>query len=261
MRVAIDLQPAYVLHTRDYRDTSLLVDLLTLDHGVLRVVARGVRGQKRSQKRALLQPLQPLLISASGHGELLTLTQLEAAAMALPIAGSNLFSVMYINEILCRLLPAQESHPQLYRLYQSTLLALLRGAALEAVLRRFEFSLLAELGYAPELTLESNGATPLQPSQWYQFDPLHGFVPTQGAATDNEAAIRSSLFCGGDIQALADVLSGSLDDDFDQALLPTAKRLMRQALRPLLGARPLNSRRLFLSMHRARRSLPTPDSQ
>src|SRR5690606_29026917 len=145
MRVTIDLQPAYVLHTRDYRDTSLLIDFLTLDYGVVRAVARGVRGARRNQKRALLQPLQPLLVSLRGQGELLNLTLSEPAAAVLAIKGERLFSVMYLNEILCRLLPAQESHPALYRLYQSALLALLHGRELQAVLRRFEFSLLTEL--------------------------------------------------------------------------------------------------------------------
>lgn len=261
MRVAIDLQPAYVLHTRDYRDTSLLIDLLTLDYGVLRAVARGVRGHKRSQKRALLQPLQPLLVSLGGQGELLNLNHAEAAAAVLPVTGVRLFSVMYLNEILCRLLPVQESHPELYRLYQSTLLALMHGCDLEAVLRRFEFRLLTELGYVPEMTIDASGEARLLPTQWYQFDPRHGFVIAQNQAKELEAPVDASLFYGSDILGMATALTRPFDADFDQTHLQHAKRLMRQALRPLLGSRPLNSRRLFLSMNNARRSLPTPDRQ
>jgi DNA repair protein RecO (recombination protein O) len=257
MRITIDLQPAYVLHTRDYRDTSLLIDFLTLDYGVVRAVARGVRGARRNQKRALLQPLQPLLVSLRGQGELLNLTHAESAAAVLAVKGERLFSVMYLNEILCRLLPAQESHPQLYRLYQSALLALLHGCELEAALRRFEFSLLTELGYAPDMNAEAGNGNDLDATAWYQFDPLQGFLPMFG----QPSRLDASQFKGSDILALATALIAPFDADFDQTLRPYAKRLMRQALRPLLGPRPLNSRRLFLSMNGARRSLPTPDSQ
>ena len=257
MRVTIDLQPAYVLHTRDYRDTSLLIDLLTLDYGVVRAVARGVRGARRNQKRALLQPLQPLLVSLQGQGELLNLTHAESAAAGLAINGERLFSVMYLNEVLCRLLPAQESHPELYRLYQSALLALLHGSELEAVLRRFEYSLLTELGYAPDIGAEAGNGDALDAAAWYQFDPHQGFIPI----TSQPSRLDASQFKGSDILALAVALAAPFDAGFDQALRQHAKRLMRQALRPLLGPRPLNSRRLFLSMNSARRGLPTPDSQ
>ncbi|HLT63835.1 MAG TPA: DNA repair protein RecO [Pseudohongiella sp.] len=260
MRVTIDLQPAYVLHTRDYRDTSLLVDLLTLDYGVIRAVARGVRGARRNSKRALLQPLQPLLVSLAGHGELLNLNHVEASAAVLQIRGERLFSVMYLNEILCRLLPAQESHPELYRLYQSALLALLQDCELEAVLRRFEFSLLTELGYVPDMRTDAVDTLPLSVSGWYQFDPEQGFVPAVIAA-GMDVSTDASLFSGTDILALADALPQPFDAAFARDQLQVAKRLMRQALRPLLGPRPLNSRKLFLAMNGARRSLPTPGSQ
>jgi len=126
----IELQPAYVLHTREYRDTSLLVDFLTLDHGLMRAVARGVRGA-RSNRRALLQPLQPLLVSVSGRGELLTMGTLEAAAPVFQLHGERLFSVLYLNEVLCRLLQPGQGHPEIYRLYQSTLISLLNHSIIE----------------------------------------------------------------------------------------------------------------------------------
>ncbi|TNF84925.1 MAG: DNA repair protein RecO, partial [Gammaproteobacteria bacterium] len=37
-------QPAIVVHTRPYRESSLLLSVLTLDHGLLTLVGRGVRG-------------------------------------------------------------------------------------------------------------------------------------------------------------------------------------------------------------------------
>ncbi|MBU2097374.1 MAG: DNA repair protein RecO, partial [Gammaproteobacteria bacterium] len=169
MNQTVDLQPAYVLHTRDYRDTSLLVDLLTLDHGVVRVVARGIRG-KRSGRRAILQALQPLLVSFTGKGELKTLTHFEAAASNFNLERDRLFSAIYINELLCRLLQPYEAHPAIYRLYQSTLFSLMQHFAIEAVLRRFEFGLLKELGYAPDMLHEADSGEAVQSAYWYEFD-------------------------------------------------------------------------------------------
>lgn len=259
MTLKIELQPAYVLHTREYRDTSLLVDLLTLDHGIVRAVARGVRVSagggngtrtRRSSRRALLQALQPLLVSMSGRGELLTLTHFEASAAPFILMGDKLFSAMYLHEILCRLMQAQEPHPQIYRLYQASLLQLAHGAAIEPVLRRFEFHLLAELGYAADMQHEAMSGIELNAELQYEFDPLHGFVP---ASSISAAPASAAVYAGGDILALGQALQQPVDAVFDAVLLQPAKRFMRQALRPHLGNKPLNSRQLF--------SLPTPRQQ
>lgn len=247
MNQKVDLQPAYVLHTREYRDTSLLVDLLTLDYGVVRAVARGIRG-KRSNRRALLQPLQPLLVSFAGKGELKSLSHFEATASGFILNGDRLFSAMYLNELLCRLLHAHEAHPQIYRLYQSTLLGLMQQAAVEGVLRRFEFCLLLELGYAPDMAHEAETGFALQPDLSYEFDYLQGFVLSRGGWSTANTAVYS----GADILALGQVLIQGIATDFAAELLILAKRFMRQALRPHLGNKPLNSRQLFIS-----RALPS----
>lgn len=245
----IDLQPAYVLHTRDYRDTSLLVDLLTLDYGIVRAVARGVRG-KNSNRRALLQALQPLLVTLSGKGELKSLTHYEAAAPGFILTGDRLFSAMYLNELLCRLLQTHEAHPQIYRLYQSTLLSLMQQSAVEGVLRRFEFRLLLELGYAPDMANEANSSDELHAERYYEFDDLHGFV----AASGHQSSPSAALFSGAHIIAMGQALLQPPEVSFAPELLVPAKRFMRQALRPHLGNKPLNSRQLFIS--RSRPAIP-----
>lgn len=242
MNQKVDLQPAYVLHTRDYRDTSLLVDLLTLDFGIVRAVARGVRG-KRSNRRALLQVLQPLLVSFAGKGELKTLSQFEAAASGFMLNGDRLFSSLYLNELLCRVLQAHESHPGIYRLYQSTLLSLMRHSIIEGVLRRFEFRLLMELGYAPDMTQEANSGVDLNPDLGYEFDYLHGFI----LSNTRQSSVNAAIYNGADIIALGQILLQNADEDFPQQLLMPAKRFMRQALRPHLGNKPLYSRQLFIT--------------
>jgi DNA repair protein RecO (recombination protein O) len=248
----IDLQPAYVLHTRPYRDTSALVDLLSLDHGLLRAVARGVRG-KSAGRRAAIQAFQPLLVSLAGRGELLSLSQAEHAAPGFRLLGDRLFSAMYLNELLMRLLHAQEAQPGIYRLYQQALVRLQQHGSLEACLRCFEFRLLEELGYAWDLQHDARTGEMLTAEQIYLFDPEHGYEAVQAP----EAETPQKLFSGKELIGFADVVVHASDDDADSR--QAAKRLMRQALRPHIGAKPLLSRTLFAAKHGSRQ-LPDADT-
>ncbi len=63
-----DMQRAFVLHTRPYRETSLLVDLFCEETGRLSVVVKGGRSRKGSA--ALFQPFQEIWVAYSGQSEL-----------------------------------------------------------------------------------------------------------------------------------------------------------------------------------------------
>ena len=83
----VEAQPAFVLHARAWRETSLLLDVLSRDHGRIGLVARGVRSARSRTPRSLLQPFAPLQLGWSGRGELSTLNSAEAAGAALPLSG------------------------------------------------------------------------------------------------------------------------------------------------------------------------------
>src|ERR1700722_1412373 len=102
MRIA--LQPAYILHNRPYRETSVLLDLLTYEHGRVTAIAKGVR-QSRSRLKSILQSFTPLLISWQGKGELVTLVATEPNGCPTRIKGECLLSGLYLNELLMRVLP------------------------------------------------------------------------------------------------------------------------------------------------------------
>ncbi|MDT8397638.1 MAG: DNA repair protein RecO, partial [Pseudomonadales bacterium] len=105
---SIDLQPAYLLHARPFRDSSLLLDLLTRDYGRMSAIARGVRGIK-SKSKGLLQAFTPLLVSLSGRHELKTLRNVELLASAFFFKGQHLYGALYVNELLVRLVRGQEA--------------------------------------------------------------------------------------------------------------------------------------------------------
>jgi DNA repair protein RecO (recombination protein O) len=226
MRIA--LQPAFILHARAYRETSLLLDIFTPEYGRVSLVARGVRTQ-RSKLRAILQPFSPLLISWQGKTELMTMLTAEPQGVPLPLHGECLLSGFYLNELLLRLLQKQDPHPQLYTIYHHTLLELTAVKLEQKFLRVFEKKLLDELGYGLPLKAD------FLPEQLYWFHPEQGFTRCERA--DEEPSSR--LFIGKSLLALA---TEKLDDP---DVLRDVKRLMRIALSPLLGHQPLHSRKLF----------------
>ena len=249
METRVQLQPAYLLHRRPFQNTSLLVDFFCLDYGMVRAVAKGARREK-SKYRALLQLFQPLLISFSGRGELKTVTGAEAGLSALSLKGDRLFSGMYINELLTRLLHNYVEHTVLYQHYQESLIALQGDADIQTVLRRFELKLLVELGYGLNLDTDCHSHDPIDRHKSYRFTPGLGFelaitaepIPTPGVAeAAPNTANGAQLFRGEDLIALREMELG------DALVAKSAKRLLRLALGAHLGGKPLTSRSLFVS--------------
>jgi len=223
-----DSQPAYVLHSRAYRESSALVDFLT-PKGRLRAVLRGARGKAGS----LARPFIPLDAEFRGRGELKNVGRLEPAGIPNLLTGEALFSGLYLNELLIRLLPAEDPHPAVFDHYAMTVLALAEGRPLEPLLRSFEWRLLDELGYGFALNLDSEGQ-PIVGSGLYRLHTEAGLVPI--------GQLQPGAFQGVELLAMAEA------DWAVPGALAAAKRLMRQALAPHLGGRPLVSRELFMTL-------------
>ena len=177
----VDFACGYVLHQRPYRDTSLIVELYTREHGRLSAFARAARGP-RTRFRGL-QAFRPLLLSWVGRGEAPTLTAAEGdGPPPLPLAADRLLSGFYLNELLLKLTVAHDPQPELYAHYTSTLERLRGQEPLDALLRRFEKRLLDLLGYGSELSCEASGRA-VRPDGYYHFRVGAGLSPTD-AATD-----------------------------------------------------------------------------
>ncbi len=221
-------QPAYVLHSRAYRESSALVDFLT-PQGRLRAVMRGARGKAGS----LARPFIPLEAEFRGRGELKNVSRLEAGGIPNLLMGEALFSGLYLNELLIRVLPAEDPHPAIFQHYALTVLALAEGRAIEPLLRSFEWRLLDELGYGFALDLDSQGQ-PIAEQGLYRLHAETGLVSV--------GQLQPGIFQGGELLAMAAA------DWAVPGALAAAKRLMRQALAPHLGGRPLVSRELFMTL-------------
>jgi DNA repair protein RecO (recombination protein O) len=223
-------EPAYALHSRPYRETSSIIDLLTLEHGRLSVVARGARKPGRGSR----QPHQfgRILVSCSGRGALLTLTGCDTLSHRW-LTGDALYAGLYLNELLLRLLRDDDAHPRLFEGYELTLDALAAGSEPEPALRRFERVLLRECGYEVTFTVVAESGERIAADRGYRFVPDVGF---QGVA---EAIDERLVFAGATLLAIA------ADDYSDERVRRAAKHIMRRALAPHLGDKPLRSRALY----------------
>ena len=130
----------------------------------------------------------------SGKAELKTITQFESRGVPIALQGKRLFSGLYVNELLSRLLQADEQHSEIYTLYEWVSNSLLASPTIDVVLRQFELSLLSELGYGFDLLVDVNSGEPLRADQQYRFYPDHGFV-----LHDSGSAVAATVFSGADI--------------------------------------------------------------
>jgi DNA repair protein RecO (recombination protein O) len=233
LSVRVELQPAYVLHTRSYRDSSLLVELLSRDYGRIAAVAKGAKTGARKRAGKPLQPFTPILASWLGKTSLKTLTQREMTKAIPALLGDSLYSGLYINELLVRVLQHEDPHPGIFDLYHQTLLSLGGDLPVDVSLRYFELGLLEALGYGIDLNLDSEHGEPIFENRDYHYINEVGLVPVQSSSEK-----RPGVFRGKDLCQMA-------AGQYSEEARLCAKRLLRQALAPLIGDKPLNSRSLF----------------
>lgn len=232
-RGRIDAQPVYVLHARPYRETSLLLEVFSRDHGRVALLARGAR-RPQSPLRGVLMAFQPLELSWAGKGEVLTLIRAEWQGGLPLLTGQSLFCGYYLNELLLKLLPREDAHPRLFERY-GQILAHLGGVPpkevdAEAGLRAFERALLSELGYGLTLTQDCKGRE-VAPQGRYRYEIEQGPVAVDADAPGSIAG-----------QTLLDMAA----DDYRQPTTRSeAKQLMRRLLTHYLEGAELESRKLF----------------
>jgi len=225
------VQPAYVIHTRSYRETSGLIDIITQDMGRISLVARGYKTSRKGLLVAL-QPFRKLEVSWSGKGDLKTLVSAEEISRPVFLQGSALTGGLYINELLLRLLHPYDPCPGLFESYESTLDNLRNGGREEATLRVYEKNLLEELGYGLELGVTIGGDT-IEEGQMYYYRPREGLVPVTQSLDNGVMISGRSLLC---------LQHEQLEEP---QVLKETKRLMRLLIEQHLDGRPLRTRDLY----------------
>jgi DNA repair protein RecO (recombination protein O) len=227
LRERITLEPAFVLHHREYRDTSRILDVFSARHGRLTLFARGARGPK-SKLASRLMPFRPLLVSWSGRGDAAQLTAAEPDGEPLALPARHVLSAFYLNELIIHLTTRHDPQPQLFEDYARALRRLCLESQQEPALRVFEKRLLESIGYGLELEVT--------PQSHYQYRPSQGFYTVREDAP--------GAYAGRNLLALREE---SLDD---AQTLDVARRVLRQALDHCLEGRELRTRTVARSMTR-----------
>lgn len=249
-------QPGYVLHARAYRETSLLLEVFSRDHGRLGLIARGVRGARRQSQRAVLQPLQPLLLSWYGKSDLKTMSTAESAGAAVSLQAEALLSAFYLNELLLRLLPRGEPQEALFWRYAGCLGQLAAAdIPMGWTLRRFERDMLIALGYGLALDVDSADDQSIDPRARYFYQPEAGPSRIQVPLGRVQDAAVGGISGAALIALRDDVMP-------DAQGLRELRRWMREVLLHHLGGHELRSWQVLGAIHEGLRPgshMPAPD--
>jgi DNA repair protein RecO (recombination protein O) len=234
----IEDAPAYILHSYPYRETSLILEVFSREHGRVAMIARGARRPK-SALRGLLMGFQPLLLSWFGKHELRTLHRAEWQGGQPQLGGTALLCGFYLNELLLNLMVRDDPHERLFDYYQLTLQRLAHEQDHAATLRCFEKHMLQELGYALLLEHEAGSDKPIDPDAQYRY------VIERGALSVTEAGLDGMAVRG---KTLLDMAA---DDYRDPSSAQQSKQLMRALLNYYLDGKLLHTRELIKDLQRA----------
>ena len=230
-------EPAFVLHSYPFRETSLILDVFSRRHGRMAMVARGAR-RPRSVLRGVLMNFQPLLLSWFGKGEVRTLHSAEWQGGQPYLQGTALMCGFYLNELLLNLLARDDPHQQLFDYYRATLYRLAQEADHAATLRCFEKHLLQELGYALVLDREAGSGKAIQAEFCYRYAVERGALPDDGDAGTGLPVQGKTL------------LDMAADEYADPVTAQQSKQLMRMLLNHHLGGKILHTRELIKELQK-----------
>jgi len=227
------LEPSFILHSRPYRESSVLLEALSREHGRIGLVARGARGG-RSRWKNILQPFRPLLLSWTQRGDLGSLTGADQVAAPPALAGEVLFCALYANELLVRFLQRSDPHAELFDEYRNLLGALAADDASQPLLRRFEYHVLTAAGFGLQLEAEALSGGDLKADAWYRYEPEFGPVAAKPSTGQSKELVSGA--------ALLALKSGEIGEEHLREL----KALMRKLIRHHLGDRAIQSQQLFV---------------
>ena len=208
----------YVLHLRPYREHSGLINIFTQQYGRLNAVVHGIH---KNNKKSLFQPFVPIICSWKGHGDLKQIKSIEIEAVKPPLIGKQLVWGLYINELVCKLIPAYDPYTDVFIAYEKCLAGLSEKVG-EHALRYFELTLIEALGYGLPLTYPNH-------ISHYRYCSSKGLCPTNNQGIPQEH-----------IQALV------LRKIETKQELMSSKKITTSIIETLLGSQSIQTRKLVM---------------
>jgi DNA repair protein RecO (recombination protein O) len=246
-QVSGEADAGFVLHSYPYRETSMIVETFTRQHGRVVMVARGAK-RPLGALRGVLHPFQGLLLAWFGKSEMKTLKSAEQEKILPQLSGAALLSAFYLNELLLKLATREDPHEQLFDAYATAVvsLAMLPTAGRSArelapILRHFEVTLLQELGYALQLQEEADSRAPIRADGQYLY------LVERGPLALNSSASQAPAVDGLQLQGKT-LMDMACCDYRDPQTQSQAKQLMRLVINHLLGEKILHTRQLIREM-------------
>ena len=228
---------AYILHTRSYKNTSLLVDAFSQNYGRLSFVVKGAK-RNNSPMQGLIEPFNSLFLVWGGRGELKNLYKAESTSPIINLQGDHLYAGFYVNELIMYLLHKDEAHAELFLSYQDCLKKLSKKQETNVILRYFELALLAELGYGVNFKHDARNDADIDENKYYQHDFDLGISEYRG---DDQSVLKIT----GDTLIALDNRELCTDQHKKEA-----KRLLRRILEFYLEGRPIKAREFFVQKNK-----------
>ena len=186
----INSDECFLLHQRSYGETSIISEVFTKKNGRMSIIAKGAKKPK-SKFFGYLVPFYKLAITYSGRSELKTLTSIDRNLMDYNnTLSKKSYSLLYINELLIKLLPKDAAQSNLFDLYDNFLKQVSSKKDLEITLRNFELDLLDMLGYGLDFEYEIGSNTPIKANEKYSYIPEKGFKNIESGNLSGEDIIN-----------------------------------------------------------------------
>ncbi len=218
-------------------NTSAIIDFITLNHGLISLVVKGLR-RNNNKKKGLFIPFNELKISFSKKSDLGNLNNIDSNNHSLLLKKESLMAGYYINELLIRLATRSDPNVELYNAYVSAIDDLSKGVSTAKSVRIFEIRLLRSIGYGINFTKEIITGKSINPSLYYKYEPENGLILYSGSLDGND------IFLGKDLICMANL-------DFNSfSVLRSAKYLLSIALNNQLGGKPLKTTYVLNHLYR-----------
>jgi len=228
----------FVIRAVPYKESSLIIDALSMDMGRISFVAKGARNVKSSLK-SMLQLFTPLKVTLKGlNNSLKTLVECSPAGKQITYLPPTLFSALYVNELIYFLYRIEDDSTGVFSAYVEALDNMLDERRVEQSLRNFELTLLEELGVGVDFYHEAGSDELIKPHTWYFYRMNHGFVPVDQEMISANISIED-VYRGGDLLEI-------LERHFTPSSLRAAKRICRKNIQYLLNGREIMSRKLYI---------------
>ena len=221
-------EECFLLHQRSYGETSIIAEVFTRNLGKMSIIARGAKKPK-SKFFGYLVPFSRLKITFSGRSELKTLTNIDRdLSLTNTYLSRKSYSLLYINELMIKLLPKDAEHKPLFDLYSKFIQDSVNEEKMDYLLRNFELDLLEMLGYGINFHADINNEEEIKLNKNYIFVAESGFM----------ASDKAKDFSGEDIIKIR-------ERNFADISTKKLKQLTQATIMFCLEGKDLNSRQIF----------------